>query len=67
MGLIRCEREISEEVYNRAILNNNYIAKEDQEEVFTISERCGYGVYADRVFERDGKYFVAYERGSSCD
>lgn len=63
----RFEREISKEVYDRAVLNNNYIAKTDREEVFTVSELCGYGVYVDRVFERGGQYFVAYELGSSCD
>ena len=65
--LISCEREISKEVYDRAVKNRNFIAKEDEDTVFTEAERWGYGVYGDRVFEKDGKYFVAYERGDSCD
>lgn len=27
----------------------------------------GYGVYGAFVFERDGKHFLRYERGDSCD
>ena len=62
-----CEREISKEVYDRAMQNRGYITPEDTKNVFSISELIGYGVYGDQVTERDGKYFVRYERGESCD
>lgn len=28
---------------------------------------CGYGVYGAEVKEIDGKYYLSYERGDSCD
>ena len=62
-----CEREISKEIYDRAKANHGYIAREDIDKVFDISEQLGYGIYGDQVTERDGKYFVCYERGESCD
>lgn len=62
-----CEREISKEVYDRARQNRGYITPEDTKNVFSVSELIGYGVYGDQVVERDGKYFVLYERGDSCD
>lgn len=27
----------------------------------------GYGVYDPRVYESDGKYYLTYSRGTSCD
>ena len=27
----------------------------------------GYGVYGPRVWEKDGKYYLSFERGSHCD
>lgn len=63
----RCEREITKEQYNRAKQNFGYIAKEDVCDVFTDSERLGYGVYSDSVYEENGKFFVAFLLGSTCD
>lgn len=62
-----CKREITKEQYDRAMKNNRYIAKEDKETVFTPSELYGYGVYDDSVCEEDGKYFVEFVTGSTCD
>lgn len=28
---------------------------------------CGYGVYSFKVYEKDGKFFVSYCQGTSCD
>ena len=61
------EREITKEVYDHAKANRGYITADDSDRVFTISELIGYGVYGDQVFERDGKYYVSYSLGSSCD
>ena len=61
-------REITREQYDRAVNeHHNYLAKEDEEIVFTIDERWGYGVYGARVFSEDGKYYVTYRLGSTCD
>lgn len=61
------EREITKEQYERAMKYNGLIPDEDRGDIFTISELWGYGVYLPTAFERDGKYFVSFELGSSCD
>lgn len=61
------KREITKEIYERAKENRNYIASEDMEKIFNISELCGYGVYGDQVYEENGKYFVKFRLGSTCD
>lgn len=63
----RMEREITKEIYDRALNNRGYIDPEDRPEVFDRVELCGYGVYGPKVFEKDDKYFVAFNLGSSCD
>ena len=61
-------REISKEQFDRAIKEHNgYIAPVDKEEIFSMSELCGYGVYGARAAEQDGKYYVVYRLGLSCD
>ena len=60
-------REITKEQYERAMQHNGYIAKEDESAIFTASEIWGYGVYSTKVKEENGKYYVYYELGSSCD
>ena len=64
-GVIK--KEISKEIYDRAKANRNYIVSEDMNKVFSISQLCGYGVYSPLVYEKDGKYYVSYCMGSSCD
>ena len=59
--------EISKDIYDRAINNNKYIVREDMGKLFNIAELCGYGIYGARAYEKDGKYWCAYSRGSSCD
>lgn len=61
------EREITKEQFERAKLHHGYIAAEDMEDIFDASERYGYGVYGPSAFERDGKYFVHFSLGSTCD
>lgn len=63
----RYEKEITKEIYDRAKEKGGYIASEDMSKVFSIDQLCGYGVYSAMVFERDGKYYVSYYLGSSCD
>lgn len=58
-------REITAEQYARA--KNGYLTKEDREMVFSPSELYGYGVYGGDVIERDGKYYVRFSLGSTCD
>lgn len=59
--------EITKEVYDEAVKNNNFIPEERKVEVFGIGACYGYGIYFPRVFAKDGKYFVNYEMGNTCD
>lgn len=63
------KREIAKEVYDRAMDHNGVISdKDDINAVFSISELCGYGVYNDQVSQgEDGKYYVNFYRGETCD
>ncbi len=63
------KREISKEMYDRAQVNKGYLTGADCKEIFSIQELCGYGIYGAQVTkdETDGKYYVVYSRGSSCD
>lgn len=54
-------KQITEEQYNRAINEH------DVSGVFSQQEVCGYGVYSERFYQQDGKCFVSYQLGSSCD
>lgn len=60
-------REITAEQYERAKAKSGYLTEEDREIVFYPSELYGYGVYGGDVIERDGKYYVRYSLGSTCD
>ena len=61
--------EIDKEVYDRAQENGGYIAQEDTEKLFSVSIRCGYGLYGAKAYQdKDtGKYMCSWMRGSSCD
>ena len=66
--MIKCEPfEISKDVYDRAMKNGGYITRMDETELFSISQLCGTGVYSDKAFEKDGKYYCSYCIGDSCD
>lgn len=60
-------REINKKQYERALNSHNYIADEDEKDVFTVSEIYGYGVYYSRVFKKDNKYYVQFRIGDTCD
>lgn len=55
------KREITKEQYDRAVNNH------DERGIFTDSEVMGYGVYKTEYIEEDGRYFVTYELGDTCD
>lgn len=56
------EREISKEEFERA-----KEAKEGPYCLISDSVKMGYGAYCAKVFEKDGKYYLTYSCGSSCD
>lgn len=67
MGLYTAYREISKDIYDRAIANGGSIAEEDIGKVWTPADLYGYGVYGAGVVEKDGKYYVRYTTSTSCD
>lgn len=60
-NMVPIKREITKEQAEKVIYEN------DWSNIFSQSEVCGYGVYGERVREEDGKYFVEFYRGESCD
>lgn len=69
--------EVSKDVYDRAVANYvgkdkplngaYYMAKQDQEKLFSEAIRWGYGLYSCMVREEDGKYICSYWTGDTCD
>lgn len=66
MGLVEIKREITKEKYEKIMEKNGFVSSNDSE-IFADWEIWGYGVYSPKVIEEDGKYYVKFERGSSCD
>ena len=60
-NMVPIKREITKEQAEKVIHEN------DWSNIFSQSEVCGYGVYGERVREENGKYFVEFYRGESCD
>jgi len=54
-------KEITEEQYIQATEHHNV------DGIFSFGEVCGYGVYNERYYAQDGKYFVSYMLGDNCD
>lgn len=52
--------EISKEEYDQAQEGSAY-------DLIPNSIQMGYGAYCATVFEENGKYYLTYESGSSCD
>jgi len=59
--------EITKEIFDEAIANGGTIPANRYLEVFGASLVMGYGIYGTSVREADGKYFVDYRRGDTCD
>lgn len=51
---------ISKEEYDKAQANGAY-------SIIGDSIKMGYGVYGASVTEVDGRYYLSYSRGDSCD
>lgn len=62
------ERRISEEQYQRAMGRNGILTDADIDDVFSLSEQIGYGIYSTKVGRNEaGEPIVRYSRGDSCD
>jgi hypothetical protein len=56
------KKEITKEEYEKAM--------ESEDGAYCLisdSVKMGYGAYSARVFEKDGKYYLSFRMGSSCD
>lgn len=58
--MIEVKRKISKEEYDKAQDQSPYVLIDE-------SIQIGYGAYHAAVYEMDGKYYLRYDRGSSCD
>lgn len=54
-------REITKEQYIEAVEHHKARG------IFTESEVMGYGVYDSKFYEENGKYYVDFTLGGSCD
>ena len=52
--------EISEDDYKKAL-------EKGARSLVSESVIMGYGCYCARVYEQDGKYYLSYDMGDSCD
>lgn len=65
--MTECERQITKEQYDRAMLNHRFITDSDMQSIFNVNELYGYGVYRTRVYSKGDEYYVVFSLGSSCD
>jgi hypothetical protein len=71
--LVRAEKPITKEQYERAQLNSGYIAEEDMGDIFNDALLYGYGVYSPVAYVRYNKetkgtaYVVEYITSTCCD
>lgn len=56
----RVTREITEEQWQKH-------EKGESTGIWTQSELLGYGVYGEEFYQKDGKYYVDFQMGTSCD
>ena len=71
--LVRSEKPITKEQYERAQLNNGFISDEDMEVIFSEAEICGYGIWnavgCARYNTETGvtTYVARYTTSTNCD
>lgn len=71
--LIRSEKPITKEQYERAQLNNGFMTEADLQEIFSTADLCGYGVLSPIACVRYSKttgettYIVSYTTSTCCD
>ena len=62
--------EITKEQYEEIMEASNgrgFVPESLETRYFDVSILCGYGLYGTRVYEKDGKCYLWYKTGSSCD
>ena len=58
--MVHIKLEITKEEYEKAIAKSPYA-------IVNESILYGYGCYSAKVEEKDGHYYLEYDRGNSCD
>lgn len=58
--MVDVEREITKEEYEQA-------KSKGAASLVSDNVKMGYGLYSSSVYEKDGKYYLEYQRGDSCD
>lgn len=68
--MVNCTREITKEQFDEIMTASNgrgFIPANLEEKYFDVCILWGYGLYGTRVYEKEGKYYLDYSRGESCD
>ena len=71
--IVRAEKPITKEQYERAQINNGYVTEADLQEIFSTSELYGYGVLSPIACKRynaltgESTYVVSYSTSTCCD
>ena len=65
--MTREKKEISKDIYDRAMQCGSYIFGEDRNRIFTDSQLYGFGIYSAIAVEENGKYYCIYQIGDSCE
>jgi len=68
--MLEYEREITKEEYEEimeASDNRGFVAAHLETKYFSPAILYGYGLYGSKVLKRDGKYYLWYKTGNSCD
>lgn len=58
--MVHVTREISKEEYQKAL-------EHGPKSLLSEAIICGYGCYGAEVKEVEGKYYLSYSRGETCD
>ena len=68
--LAQYTREITKEQYDEIMAASHgrgFIPSDLETRYFSESTIWGYGLYGTKVYEKDGKYILWYETGTTCD
>lgn len=59
--------EINEGTYKLILSMEKHIADDFMRKQAPIEYQCGYGIYGSKAIEKDGKFFIQFTTGDSCD
>lgn len=65
--MVDVTREISKEFYDQCVSKSKKDSREAVEKYLGMAITAGYGLYGYNFYEKDGKYYLKFTRGSSCD